>query len=132
MQSARGSYKEHVLSFADPQSVTINAVPISLPRVSSGVSFGAFRAADTLTDLSVATSYGKRTRATVRLSSNKLVPDPLVTGRSERVNMTAYLVVDTPRTGFTVAEAKQVVDGLVAYLTATTGARITQLLGGEN
>jgi hypothetical protein len=42
------------------------------------------------------------------------------------------MVVDTPVNGFTVAEAKGVVDALVAYLTASTGAKVTQLLGGEN
>jgi hypothetical protein len=46
--------------------------------------------------------------------------------------MSVYLTVDTPVNGYTVAEAKYVVDALVAYLTASTGARVTQLLGGEN
>jgi len=46
--------------------------------------------------------------------------------------MSTYLVVDVPDTGFTIAEQKQIVDALTAYLTATSGARTTQLLGGEN
>jgi hypothetical protein len=46
--------------------------------------------------------------------------------------MSAYLVVNTPKVGYTVAEAKAVVDALVAYLAASSGARVTQLLGGEN
>jgi hypothetical protein len=46
--------------------------------------------------------------------------------------MSAYLVIDVPLVGYTIAEQKQVVDGLTAYCTASTGARITQLLGGEN
>jgi hypothetical protein len=46
--------------------------------------------------------------------------------------MSVYLVVDTPKTGYTVAEQKQIVDALTAYLTASSGARATQLLGGEN
>jgi hypothetical protein len=46
--------------------------------------------------------------------------------------MSAYLVVDVPKVGYTVAEAKQIVDGLVAYLTISTGANVTKLLGGEN
>jgi len=46
--------------------------------------------------------------------------------------MSAYLVVDVPVTGYTVAEAKQIVDGLTAYLTASSRAKVTQLLGGEN
>jgi hypothetical protein len=46
--------------------------------------------------------------------------------------MSFYVVADTPVTGYTVAEQKQVVDALVAYLTASSGAKVTQLLGGEN
>jgi hypothetical protein len=46
--------------------------------------------------------------------------------------MTAYVVVDVPDIGYTVAEAKQIVDALTGYLTASSGARVTQLLGGES
>jgi hypothetical protein len=46
--------------------------------------------------------------------------------------MSAYLVVDQPITGFTVAESKQVIDGFVAWLSASSGANLTKLLGGEN
>jgi hypothetical protein len=49
-----------------------------------------------------------------------------------RLSSSVYLVVDTPETGYTVAEAKQIADGLIAYLSASSGARLTQLLGGEN
>jgi hypothetical protein len=46
--------------------------------------------------------------------------------------MSCYIVVDIPVQGYTVVEQKQIVDGLTAYLTASSGARVTQLLGGEN
>jgi hypothetical protein len=46
--------------------------------------------------------------------------------------MSVSVVVDVPNFGYTVAEEKVIVDGLVAYLTASSGARVTQLLGGEN
>jgi hypothetical protein len=46
--------------------------------------------------------------------------------------MSAYLVVDVPPLGFSIAEQKQIVDALTGYLTASSGARVTQLLGGEN
>jgi len=42
------------------------------------------------------------------------------------------MVVDVPVNGYTVTEEKALVDALVAYLQASTGARVTQLLGGEN
>lgn len=120
------------MSFADPQSVTVNAVPISLPRTASGNSSGSFTSADGNTSLTVSSSYGKRTRRTLRLSQKKIVSDPFVPANSVPVTMSTYIVVDTPNNGYTVTEAKQVVDALVAYLSASTGAKVTQLLGGEN
>jgi hypothetical protein len=120
------------MSFADPQSVTINAVANTLPRISSGVNTGAFQKDDGNVKLTVAHLYGKRTRRTIRLDHSKIAADPLISAQNIKYSMSAYLVIDVPITGYTVAEAKQIVDGLTAYLTASTGARVTQLLGGEN
>jgi len=120
------------MAFADPQSVTINAVAQTLPRVSSGVNAGAFLKDDSTVKLSVSHSYAKRVRRVIRLDHSKIAADPLMASINVRLNMSAYLVIDEPVTGYTVAERKQVVDGLTAYLTASSGARVTQLLGGEN
>lgn len=120
------------MAFADPQSVTINAVANSLPRVSSGVNTGSFRKDDGNVSLSVSHSYGKRTRRQVRIDFAKIAADPLISAQNIKYSMSAYLVVDTPVTGFTVAEAKQVIDGFLAWMTASSGAKITQFLGGEN
>lgn len=120
------------MSFADPQSVTINAVAQSLPRVSSGVNAGRFSKDDGNVILEVSHNYGKRTRRALKLTHAKIAADPLISSQSIRYSMSATLVVDHPITGYTVTEAKQIVDALVAYLAASTGARVTQLLGGEN
>jgi hypothetical protein len=45
--------------------------------------------------------------------------------------MSAYVVVDVPPTGFTVAEQKYIVDALTLWLTAASAIKTTQLLGGE-
>lgn len=120
------------MAFADPQSVTINAVANSLPRTSSGVNSGVFTKDDGNVKLSVSHQYGKRVRRTIRLDHAKIAADPLISDRNIRHSMSTYIVVDVPITGYTVAEAKQIVDGLTAYLTASSGAKVTQLLGGEN
>lgn len=120
------------MSYADPQSVTINAVPVSLPRTSSGVNSGGFSSADRTVQLDVASSYGKRTRRTVRLTQSKISADPLIPSQNSRSSMSVYMVVDHPVNGFTVTEQKYLVDALTAYLSASTGAKVTQLLGGEN
>ena len=117
---------------ADPQSVTINSVANSLPAIARGVNTSAYQKDDGLVKLSIAHSYGKRTRRTVRLDHSKIAADPLVSAQNIKYSMSAYLVIDTPVTGYTVAEAKQIVDGLTAYLTASTGAKVTSVLGGES
>lgn len=120
------------MAFADPQTVTINTVANTLPRISSGVNSGAFQKDDTTVKLSVSHTYGSRTRRVLRLDHSKIAADPLMASVNVRLNMAAYLVVDEPSTGYTVTEAKQIVDALVAYLSASSGAAVTQLLGGEN
>lgn len=119
------------MAFADPQSVTINSVAQTLPRISSGVNSGTFRKDDATVTLSVNHTYGKRNRRQIRLDHKKVGPDVFTSDNTE-YSMSAYLVIDAPSTGYTVAEQKQIVDALTAYLTASTGARVTQLLGGEN
>lgn len=117
---------------ADPQSVTINAVAQSLPAVARGVNSSSYKKDDGTVTLSISHQYGKRTRRTARLDFSKIVADPLVPTQNQKVSMSAYLVIDHPLTGLTNAEIKQVTDGLTAYLTASSGAKVTSIVGGES
>lgn len=119
------------MSYSDPQSVSISGTAVSLPRISSGVNSGAFSAADGTVQVKISHANGKRNRRTVRLEHSKIAADPL-TAANNRYSMTAYIVVDTPLVGYTVAEAQAVVAGLTAWLTATSGSNVAKLLGGEN
>lgn len=119
------------MAFADPQSITVNAVPVSMPRTGFGDSAGQFTSADGNYQFSVSHSYGKRMRRVVRVQQKKTSADPLIPSQNVASTMGTYLVVDHPVNGFTVAEQKYLVDALVAYLTASSGAKVTQLLGGE-
>lgn len=119
------------MAFADPQSVTINAVAQTLARTGSGINSGAFSKDDGTVKLAVSHAYNKRTRRVLRLDHKKIAADPF-SGENTEFSMGCYLVVDQPIVGYTNAELKQVIDGFVAYLTASSGARVTQLLGGEN
>jgi len=120
--------------FSDPQSVTIGTTigTVSLPRTGAGSGTGVFDSNDGTVELSVANSYGKRTRRTARINLSKIAADPLISSNNIKYSTSCYLVVDAPITGFTVAELKDLVTGLTTWLTASTGAHITQLLGGEN
>lgn len=120
------------MAYTDPQSVTVSGTAISLPRTSSGVNSGAFTSADGLVQLTVSHAYGKRNRRQLKLTQSKISADPLVPSQNVRSSMSCYIVVDVPVNGFTVTEEKALVDAFTAYLSASTGARVTQLLGGEN
>lgn len=116
--------------FADPQSITINAVAQSMPRVAMGDSTGKFRKDDGSYDMFIGHTSGRRQRHTIRLNSTKIAEDPLTEG-NVTAGASVYLVVDHSNVGFTNAELKLIIDGFLAYLAASSGAKVTQLLGGE-
>ncbi len=118
--------------FADPQSVTINAVATSLPRTQAGVDAGIFSKDDANVKLSVKHTYASRVRRLVRLDNRKVAADPLATGYNKEYNMSAYLVIDHPAVGFSNAEIKYIVDALTLWLTTSTGANVTKVVGGES
>lgn len=120
------------MALADPQSITINAVPYTLARTGSGPSSGAFASNDGLVKESVSHQNGKRIRHLFRVDHSKVAADPFLSNTNAPYSMSTYIVFDVPVTGYTVAEQKQVVDGFIAQLSASSGALITKVLGGEN
>lgn len=118
--------------FTDPQSVTINTVANSLPKISSGSNQSIYQKDDGTVKLTVSHQYGSRTRRLIRLDHSKIASDPLMAGVNVRATFSTYLVLDVPNTGYTVTEQKQIVDAFTAYLTASSGAIVTKALGGEN
>lgn len=120
------------MAFTDPQTVTINAIANILSRVSTGQGTGAFQKDDGLVKLSIGNAYGKRVRRTLRLDHSKIAPDPLLAAQNLRYSMSTYIVADVPLQGYSIAEQKQVIDGFVAWMNASSGASITKWLGGEN
>lgn len=119
------------MAFADPQTVTINAVAQTLARTGLGASSGLFSKDDGTVKLGISHQYGTRTRRQIRLDHQKFAADPLISAQNVLRSMSVYMVVDVPKQGYTIVEQKQIVDALVAYLTASTGAQVTRLLGGE-
>ncbi len=117
---------------ADPQSVTVNAVAQSMPRVSSGTNRGSFQKDDETYSLTISHEYGKKTRRLVRLDNRKVAPDPLFPAQNTYYTAGVYLVVEEPPVGYTNAELKLIVDGFLAYLSASSGANVTKILGGES
>jgi len=105
----------------------------SLARTGSGLYKGSFQTADGLFKVNVAHSLGSKFNQRVfRLDRTQTVADVLTTGNSFNITDSVWVVSKTPVVGLTAAQQKQLPDGLLAYLTASSGAAITKLLGGES
>jgi len=120
------------MSLADPQSITISGSTISLPRVSTGNKQSEYLSSDGLTGLKLASSYGNRTRQTVRLDLKKVSADVYLPSQNVERSMSCYLVFDRPVQGYTNADALAAFVGFNTLVTASTNAVITKLLGGES
>lgn len=117
--------------FSDPQSVTISGSAKSLPRTSSTENGAKFATSDRTHRMSVSHTYGKRQRHTIRLEVDSITASPLITGQNVVNSMSVYLVADLP-VGYDTTTAKAVIDGFLANLSATSGANVTKLVGGES
>jgi len=63
---------------------------------------------------------------------SKLATNVYEESKKQSVSMSAYVVIDRPVNGFTNAEAKKLVEGLVGLLSATSYSVTEKLLGGES
>jgi hypothetical protein len=120
--------------FSDPQSITISAVAVSLPRTSQEGDESLYTSDDGLVQLAISHEGGKngRKRHVIRINHNKLTADPFIPTTNVQVGMSSYVVFDVPPAGYTVAQTKAVWDGFSTMLGASTGAAITKLLAGES
>jgi len=120
------------MAFADPQSITIDGVATSLPRVSSRENASDYRAGDDSVALLVSDQYGRRTRRTFRIDHSKISADPFVPATNSKVSMSTYIVVDEPAVGYTNEEVLDIVVGMLGMLTASSNAALVKMLNGEN
>lgn len=120
------------MALADPQSIKINAITTSLPRVSTGDFESLYESADGLIKLSLSTASKKRKRQVVRLDVSKVAADPFIPAQNVELSMSTYLVFDRPAVGYTNTEAKQVYDGFIEALQASSSVMVTKLLGSES
>jgi hypothetical protein len=90
-----------------------------------------FATADRTHRLTIAHQYGKRQRHQIRLDVDQVTANPLLSGAYVQGSESVYLVADFAN-GFDVATMKAIIDGFLANLSATSGANITKLLGGES
>lgn len=117
--------------YTDPMVVTISGAAKSMNRTGSTANGGSFSTADRAVRVDVAHTYGTRTRHLFKITVDTLVPNPLISGQNVQQSMSAHLVVNVPN-GYDTTTSKGVVDGLLAYLTASSGVAVTKLIGGES
>jgi hypothetical protein len=116
--------------FADPQTVTINAIAKSLARTESGDHGGGFESAVDGLVLSINHALARRYRSTVRLDVSKISSDPLVPSTNRPYSMSVYLVMDVPPQGFSTAEITYNLKGLTDWI--GTAANQTRFVNHES
>lgn len=134
------------MSYADPQSITIGANTVSLPKIegpSGGKSVYQGNHIDSGSviyeaRLTASHQIGKRVRRVIRLDiTEPSVADLYLANVSAPQGMSIYTVFDIPRwpsgeTFYDAASQKAVWDGYDALLNASSDVLITKLLNGES
>lgn len=121
------------MAYNDPQSVTHNAVAVSLPRVITGTTVGRFVSADAVFELTVdPRGSAKRRRNVARFYTKRTVLDPLGSGLSTQVQSMVSITIDRPSSGVTDADVNKDIDALILWLTAASKANQLKLAAGEN
>jgi hypothetical protein len=111
--------------FTDPQSVTVNAVAKSMPRVESDGKKSVYRSADgnftmTISHQAVA---GGRIRSMARIDQRAVVADPL-TAVNDYETLSFYFVIDRPDVGFSSTEVGYLVTGLETWFDSTVVGKL--------
>jgi hypothetical protein len=115
--------------FADPQSVTVNAVAQSMPRISSTGLKSEYVKDDETFRLTIShQKSGKRIRSMVRLDQRAIVPDPL-TAVNDYETLGFYFVIDRPEVGFSATQVDYVVQALKTWLSS---GNVTALFGQQS
>jgi len=116
--------------FADPQTVTVNAVAQSLAAISRETMKSLYRKDTAEYELTIShQETAKRNRRVVRLDRQLTTADPFIPTQNVLVTSSYYLVIDAPLAGLTNVQMKDDILGLSAWLTS---ANVLKVLGGES
>lgn len=116
------------MTISNPQSLVIGADTISAPRTSTGNNSSVYTSAEGDLKLTIAHTYGKRTRRFVRIQLDKFIPNPYNPAVNIVVSGSVRMVVDVPLGGFLNSEAADLADALADWMIANK----TAFCGGEN
>jgi hypothetical protein len=122
------------MALSDPQTITLDGNDIVLPRTGIGPTSSTY-SVDTGTNgvkLTVSHNRGKRSRHSVRLDTATTVADPLFPSVNVPKSASVYLVCDVPLNGIPMSSIVDGVQALCEFLTDSSNAVITKVLGGES
>ena len=114
----------------EPQTVVIGANTRTLVKTESDKTRSVFTDRANGVRLEVSQSSGNRYRSLTKLTLTKIVTNP-ISGLLAEESVTAHLVIDRPRVGFTDTEVKEVVLGNLGWNTAATNANAIKVIAGE-
>jgi hypothetical protein len=115
--------------YTDPQSITVNAVAQSMPRISSVGTKSVYQKNDLSFTMTISHAVSKdRLRSMVRVDQRAIVPDPL-TAVNDYETLSFYVVIDRPLAGFSSTQVEQLITGFKTWLDATS---IGKLYGQES
>lgn len=120
------------MALSDPQSITVDGVTYSLPRITSGNNSSTYASSDGTTRLTASHSYGKRIRRVLRLDLDQLIGDNLNPALNIKTSMSNYIVFDIPTYGWTHDQQLEAWRGLKTLAAGTSDSIVNKLLGGEN
>jgi hypothetical protein len=110
--------------FSDPQSVTVDSVAQSMPRISSNGQQSVYVKADESFKMTISHSKPKgRIRSMVRLDQRAVVADPL-TAVNDYETLSFYCVVDRPEVGFTSTQVNNLITGFKTWLDSTAVGKV--------
>jgi len=112
------------MAFTDPQSITVDATPHSMPRIKSDGYRSEYLEADEGFKMTISHQESKgRTRRMVRVDNRVVAADPL-SSENEYKTLGVYLVIDEPEYGFTDDDIDDVVQGLCTWLSSANVAKV--------
>lgn len=126
------------MSFSDPTSINLGATvsstggtATSFPTIDRSAPYrGKYQTADGSNTLTVSHQLGtQRNASTVRLDLNSTYTDP-TTGLAKAISMAVYVTINRPLAGFTSAQIKSQLNGLLQFM-ASSGNQ-DKLLGLES
>jgi hypothetical protein len=118
------------MAFSDPQSITVNSVAQSMPRIETSARKSIYQKNDQTFTLEIShlTTNAGRVRSLAKFSERAVVTNPL-DSTNDYDTLSIQMVIDRPSFGFSMTRLEQDVAGFVAWL--TTG-NVDKLYGQES